>query len=164
METVICKICLEPLFNPICVNCLGSSVEKWIKTRIPKILGKFKEFDEKLKKIFESFQEVQRCIKCGGKLETIICPYCYSKEVYGFLSLENEKLGKNFIREFNFDFLEVGHEEETILTRNLLPVVITDKRELFDTNMCEICGNQSDDLKEVEGNFICEDCKDENYG
>lgn len=160
-ETVICRICLEPIFNHICVDCLEDSVQKWLSSR-PEILKDFKKFSQNLKSLFESSTEKEKCIICGKKTETIICPYCYTKEVFDFLSSKDENLAEKFIKTFNFDFLKVGHSPETILTKNLLPIIITEKEESSDINICENCGNQSEDLREVNGSYICEVCEDEN--
>lgn len=160
-ETTICKICFEPIFNPICVDCLSTSTKKWLSINIPQLLTEFQDFSKNLKEKFEFPQEEEKCAKCGNRLETTICPYCYSREVYGLLSLKDEKLAKNFIKFFNFDFLNVGYSSENTI-KNLIPVMIVDEEESSDINICENCGNQSDDLKEVNGNYICEVCRDEN--
>jgi protein-arginine kinase activator protein McsA len=127
----------------------------------PEILSEFEKFSQDLKNRFESSLEREKCIKCGEKTEVIICPYCYTKEVFDFLSLKDRKLAEDFIQIFNFDFLKVGHLSESISTRNLIPIIIADKKENSDLNICENCGNQSEDLREVNGSYICEVCEDE---
>jgi len=151
---------LEPIYNHICVDCIEGLVEKWLR---PDLLNDFKSFSQNLKEHFESFQEKERCIICGRKAETIICPFCYTKEIFDFLSLKDEKLAEDFIKIFNFDFLKVGHSSKSILTKDFSPVIITYKKESSDLNICENCGNQAD-LKEVNGSYICEDCEDESSG
>ncbi|MEM7826044.1 MAG: hypothetical protein QW451_00210 [Candidatus Aenigmatarchaeota archaeon] len=158
-ETIICTLCLEPIFNHICVNCLENSVEKFLGNS--EFLEEFKKFSENLKKKFESSFEKEKCIKCKLEAETIFCPYCYSKEVFDFLSTKNEELAKNFIKFFNFDFLGNGYASQTILTRNWLPVILAEKKEDQDLNICENCGNQCDDLRDFNGSYICGECEDE---
>ena len=160
-ETIICKLCLEPIFNYICFNCLENSVKKWLSGISQELLSKFEKFSQDLKNHFGSSAEEEKCMICWKKAEMIACPYCYSKEVFDFLSLHDKNLAESFIRNFNFDFLKVGHSSESILTKNLLPIIIVNKKENSDINICENCGNQSDDLKEVNGSYICEVCRDE---
>jgi recombinational DNA repair protein RecR len=143
------------------VNCLEASVQKWLGELSPNLLKDFERFSQFLKNHFESSVEKEKCIICGRKTETIICPYCYTKEVFHFLSLKDEKLAESFIKTFNFDFHKVGYAAETILTKNLSSIIITEKEESSDINICENCGNQSEDLREVNGSFICEVCEDE---
>lgn len=159
-ETIICKICLEPIFNYLCVNCLEFSVRRWFEG-LSFDLSDFEKFSQNLKNQFESFAEKEKCIKCGKRAETIICPYCYAKEVFDLLSLRERKLAESFIKIFNFDFLKVGLFSESILTRNLMPIIIVDDKESSDINICENCGNQYD-LRQVNGSYICEVCEDEN--
>jgi recombinational DNA repair protein RecR len=142
------------------VNCLEDSVQKWLNSK-PEILNDFKNFSQNLKAIFESSVEEEKCIICGRKTGTIICPYCYTKEVFDFLFSKDKSLGENFIKIFNFDFLKVGHSSKTILTKNLMPIIIAEKEKESDINICENCGNQSEDLREVNGSYICEVCEDE---
>jgi hypothetical protein len=160
-ETLICKICLEPILNFICINCLEDSAKKWLNIYSPNILNDFEEFSKNLKNLFESSFDEEKCIKCNEKTKTIICPYCYSKEVIDFLTLKDKKLADNFAKFFNFDFLKIGKSSGDILTKNLLPIIIVDEKNNSDINICESCENQSDDLRKVNGNYICEVCRDE---
>lgn len=160
-ETLICRLCLEPVFNHICVDCLENSVEKWFEKFNLSILPEFKKFSESLKKHFESSFEREKCIKCKRENETIFCPYCYSKEIFDFLLTKNGALAKSFIRIFNFDFLGTGYESLLVPTNNLPQLILTDEQEDHDLNICENCGNQSEDLRNVNGNYICGECEDE---
>ncbi|MEM5766568.1 MAG: hypothetical protein QW423_02970 [Candidatus Aenigmatarchaeota archaeon] len=158
-ETVVCKFCLEPIFNFICVNCLETSIKKWLFCS--NLLKDFKKFSKNLRNRFESNFEKEKCIKCGMPLETSICPYCYTKEVFDFFYLKDKTIAEGFIRVFNFDFLKVGHGSDTITVKNFTPIMISEDIENSDINICENCENQSDDLKKVNGSYICEVCRDE---
>lgn len=159
-ETVICKLCLEPIFNFICIDCQHSLITKWLLGLGENdLLYELNKFHIKLKEKFSSFQPTF-CIKCKQTVETPICPYCYVKEVFYFFSDKNTEIAKKFIKFFNYDFNNTGYHY-TIKTENLLPVIITDKRRSSDLNFCEECGEISD-LTYNNGKWLCEDCKDEN--
>jgi hypothetical protein len=160
-ETLICKICLEPIFNYICVDCLESSVEKWVSVHFPNVLNDFKSFSNRFKNTFASYVEKEKCIKCNRTTETIVCPYCYLKEVYDFLSLKNKHLAEIFIKFFNFNSLKSEKPFESISIKNFSPVILVEEKNNPEINICEVCGNQSDYLRKVNGSYICEVCEDE---
>jgi hypothetical protein len=160
-ETEICKLCLEPIFNFICIDCQHASIIKWLSENAPGLLNEFNNFHEKIESTFASTQNSIFCIKCKQIKETVICPYCYAKEVFWWLFDKNIEVAKKFVKIFNFDFLGIGYLP-TIKTRNLWPIIITDERESTDLNFCEECGIVSDNLKKVNGKWLCESCRDEN--
>jgi hypothetical protein len=160
-ETEICRLCLEPIFNFICIDCQHASIVKWLSENgSAEFLNDFNKFHERIKEKFASTQNPVFCIKCKQVKETTICPYCYAKEVFWWLFDKNVEVAKKFAKIFNFDFLGVGYLP-TIKVRNLWPIIITDERKSSDTNFCEECGVASDNLRKVNGRWICESCRDE---
>lgn len=158
-ETPICKLCLEPVYNFICVDCQHDSVVKFLEANRD-LLGEFESFHKKLVQTFSTDQNTIKCIKCGKVSETAICPYCYAKEVFFWLLEKNPSVAENFSRTFNYDFMNVGLND-SIKTRNLMPIIICDQREKSDINICDSCGEPSDNLHEVDGKWLCEACRDD---
>jgi len=158
-ETVICRMCLEPIFNFICVDCLGDTVHKWLDSVKPEFSTEFNSFHEKLLKYIRSEENLEKCVKCKRTIDAVMCPYCYEKEVFWWIFNKDIKLSKIFARLFNFDFLGTGYLPN-VKTRNLEPVVLIDSRKISDTNICESCGQVSDDLREENGVWLCESCRE----
>jgi hypothetical protein len=159
-ETSICRICLEPIYNFICPNCLKKSIKKWIDFKDKSLLDDFENFHHKLTQLFSTEENVMFCIKCKKIVEIVMCPYCYAKEVFWWLFDKDIRLAKKFAKLFNFDFLNVGYLP-TIELRNLEPIIITTNREKIDINICEKCGMASDNIKQVNDQWICEMCREE---
>lgn len=160
-ETTICNLCLEPIFNHICVDCLAASVSKWIMAQDFSLLGDFKIFQDNLKNHFGSSSQHEKCIKCRASTDTVICPFCYTKEVFLWLEPKDENLAETFKKFFNFTFIGTDFFYLDDEMRNHVPAMITNTRRKHDMNICDSCENQSDDLIDVNGDYICEDCRDE---
>ncbi|HKZ45298.1 MAG TPA: hypothetical protein VJ343_01180 [archaeon] len=158
-ETVICRMCLEPIFNFICVDCLGDTVSNWLGSARPELSGEFQTFHKQLLKYIRSDNGSEKCIKCKTTNDAVMCPYCYQQEVFWWVFNKDINLSRTFARLFNFDFLGVGYLPR-VKTRNLEPVILVDRREASDINMCDSCDQTSDDLKEKDGSWLCESCRD----
>lgn len=152
----ICSICLEPIYNFICSDCLEKSIEKWIKDK--KLLVEFRKFHEKLKRIFSSENEKEFCIKCRNTNSCSICPYCYTKEIYTWLKEKSKELAERFWKIFNFDFENTGITTDSTL-KNFQPIIISRiENTLF--SICENCEKVAE-LKIVNGSWLCEECREE---
>ena len=125
-----------------------------------KLAKRFERLHKKLEETFATEENKINCIKCGRISETVICPYCYAKEVFFWLVKKNPSLAEKFSKTFNYDFMSVGLRD-TIKTRNLMPIIICDERERSDTSICDSCGEPSDNLKKVNDQWLCEDCREE---
>lgn len=158
-ETVICRLCLEPIYNFICVNCLGKSVSRWLSKMSSSLLSGFQKFHNFLLNNFSSDQNHEFCIKCKNTIDTVICPYCYVKEIFWWVFDEDTTLAKKFAKQFNYDFMGLGYLPN-LKTRNLMPPAIVVKGERSDIGICESCGQVSYDLKEKNGSWLCESCVD----
>lgn len=159
-ETPICKLCLEPVYNFICIDCQRNSVVKFLNQTARELVGEFEPFHKKLSQTFNTDQNTIKCIKCGKVNETVVCPHCYAKEVFFWLLEKNRAVAEKFSRMFNYDFQRVGLTD-SIRTRNLMPIIICDQREKSDINICDSCGEPSDSLRELDGKWLCEMCRDE---
>lgn len=158
-ETVICKMCLEPIFNFICINCLRDGVQNWLGSIKPSLLKEFSAFHQQILNHFSSNENQEKCMKCKKTIDTVLCPYCYEKEVFWLIFSKDVRLAKKFAKLFNFDFLGTGYLP-TVTTRNLEPIILVDKKRNSDMNICENCGQTSDDLKEENGAWLCETCRE----
>jgi len=124
----------------------------------PKLTDKLKTFHSSLLEKFSSDQTKEFCIKCKNIINTVVCPYCYVKEIFWWIFDEDVGLSKELNKFFNFDFMGVGYLKN-IETRNLAPI-ITYKTSKPDLNICENCDQVSDYLKKVNGVWLCESCRD----
>jgi ferredoxin len=98
-----CKICHEPVSNPICPNCLIKEVTAWL-TLYPDLKSKLiPRLTKKFKKI-EYEKEAIQCIKCGN--EITICPLCFTNSVLTELNKINapKMILKEFLQFFYYDF------------------------------------------------------------
>lgn len=155
-ETVICRICLEPIYNFICMDCFASQIEKILPSELK---NPFLFFHENLRERFENSENTELCIKCKQIRETAICPYCYLKEVFIWLSERNERVAGKVAKFFNFNF-ENTEFDESIKVRNWIPVILNQSSEEFDLNICENCGELKE-LRKVDGRWLCESCVEE---
>ena len=172
-EATICKLCLEPVSNFICTDCLFSDVRKWLflvqhQELFPKILVKHND----IKSLIKLDANGAYCVKCKSEIGEIACPCCYLYEMFSILKEANQELAYNFERNFNFDFkmhhaysqlaLWQSLHEETVSSRAFTPIVLAESKNLTDINICDNCGQISDIITEINGSHICEYCLEEN--
>jgi len=159
-ETLICKLCLEPVYNFICIDCQRDSVLKFLEENDKKLINDFTLFHKKLSETFSTEQNTMKCIKCLEMKETTICPHCYAKEVFLWLLERNQEVAEKFSRTFNYDFLNTGYTPGVIVN-NLTPIILCEKHETSEQSICDKCGEPSDDLKEINGEWLCESCRED---
>ena len=170
-EVVICRLCLEPLYNFICIDCLLDASKLWLRKKgADEIIPAVEQRHKEVKSTLSSDYNTMVCIKCKQETNTWACPCCYLHEVYEIIKKERPDLANNFEQIFNFDF-HYTHgftqltfwqslHRQSLSTKNFRPVIIVDKRNDTDFNICERCEQAADDLKEVNGEWVCEDCRD----
>lgn len=158
-ETVICRMCLEPIHNFLCVNCLNKTVSTWLSSEKKELLKDYNEFHQTILNEFTSDDNQEKCIKCRNMTNTVLCPYCYVNEVFWWVFSKNTDLARKFVRLFNFDFLGTGYLPKP-KTRNLEPAIFVEEEEPTDIGICENCGNTSDNLRNVGGDWLCESCRE----
>lgn len=161
-ETKICKLCLEPLFNFICVDCLADSIKKFLFFGNLQLLKDFELFHKKFSRFFSShnLEKKARCVKCKRIFDVMVCPYCYINELFWWLFEKDLNLARKVAQFFNFDFLGTGY---VLNLRKVDPVIISEDKEVFlpEIGICESCGQTSDDLEKINGEWLCESCRDE---
>ncbi len=108
----ICLECNEPIFNPICHECLSKEIREWIRGY--KRNKKLKKIEKEVKKFIQENKKYgknkTKCIKCCKK-NVFICPYCFTELIYK--KLKQLKIKKSLLSEFlvlfNFDFEHTGY-------------------------------------------------------
>ncbi len=158
-ETSICSICLEPIYNFICADCLHKDVQKWMESKSVALALQFETFHHSLDRHFSSEHNSEFCIKCRNVTDSVFCIYCYVKEVFQWIFFKDPWLAQSFVRLFNFDFAGTGFLMIDEI-RNLSPIMLSEKRGSTDINICETCENHSNNLVENDGDWICENCND----
>lgn len=173
-EVVICRLCLEPLYNFICVDCFLEAVKKWLRSKYEdELIPAIERRHEELKRLLSSDFNCGTCIKCKSEVTAWACPCCYLYEMYCVIKTEKPELAKEFESMFNYDFLyRHGYSQLTfwqslnrqiLSTRNFQPVIIAhapDKRNKPDMCICENCGQPSARLKKQNGSWLCESCRE----
>jgi len=172
-ETAICKLCLEPVSNFICTDCLFSDVKKWL------FLINHQELSPKISMKHYDIQSLIRldangtyCVRCKGGVGEIACPCCYLYEMYLIFKEGSQELANDFEKNFNFDFkmhhaysqltLWQSLHEEAVSSRTFEPIILAETKNLADINICDNCGQISDMIAEVNGSNVCESCLEEN--
>ncbi|MEM5834511.1 MAG: hypothetical protein QXQ69_01520 [Candidatus Aenigmatarchaeota archaeon] len=159
-ETTICRICLEPIINFLCIDCINQTISRWLSQERTSLLQEYQTIHLFLRNFFSS-DEQEFCVKCKKKSSTVLCPYCYTNEIFWWIFSKDISLAKKFAHLFNFDFQGTGfynHEK----TRNLVPVILNeDPENLEEIGICEACGQFSENLKKKNGSWLCESCREE---
>ncbi len=170
-ETVICRLCLEPIYNFICIDCFLQAVERWLKLKhredmIPLVEQRHRE----LKHMLSSDFNTGFCLKCKQAVKEWACPCCYLYEIYTTIKGNDADLGKEFEQLFNYDFqYRHGYTQLTfwqslnrqlLSTRNFKPLLLIDRKNTTERGICENCGQESEMLKQQNGQWICEGCRD----
>jgi hypothetical protein len=156
-EISICKICKEPINNFVCIDCLSKDVTGWLP---PDVSKEFSEFNMTLLKTFEYGRHkklTRHHMVCGAKSMNSICLYCYVNEVFQWLIDVNFDVAISFSKVFSFgmnreyfDNIPFSHANpitETEITRT-------------EIGICDMCGEYSNELRMVNGEWTCEACGD----
>ena len=157
MEASICKICKDPIWSFICIDCLEKDIIRWLPTNF---VSEFKKFHKDIIKFFYfNASGFERCLKCKSFHEASVCPYCYINEVYLWLENKNQKLAKEVAKMIPRDF--VITEKDGCNWRDGIKPIIETEIKKTNSGICEICGEYSENLKEINGKWICEECEDQ---
>lgn len=147
----LCKLCREPIWNFICINCL----EKDILERIPGNLRRgFSEFHRRLSYYFRSKTDrFIPCLKCRISDAPHICIPCYLNELNSWFR-ENGLLGK--VKEnLSLDFEAL---ERNLKGHSALPITETRNRRR-NSGICDECGEYSENLVLFNSEWVCTECR-----
>jgi len=149
----ICKICKEPIWNHICINCLADHVQKCIPSSFSE---KFSAFHRKFISYFSSvFDAQEKCLRCKNPEAAPVCMHCYITEVFVWMRDENPELVSNLQPLFNYDF---DKHEEFIGGIKAEPVTESENMQIADSGICDECGEYSEELTLVNGEWVCKEC------
>ena len=147
MDLTLCKICKEPIWNFLCVDCLAEDVRKAMPEHLA---DEFSAFHRRFVRSFHSHYEHMYCIKCKNTNSVTVCPYCYLKEVFTVFSEKDTITAKRLIR--FLPFFKHPYKESDAKT-------LTEFR-AGETNygVCDCCGEYSDLLMKTDEGWLCENC------
>lgn len=152
-EIPVCRICLDPVFYSICTDCLFRDLDRWLEDKAPFIIIEVTAAHESLVNSFPQTEDnVETCVRCKCVTRSVICPYCYVREVYHELRLIDEVTAEELLQDFNFDFEGNGYFGELPWK----PIEFTHVR--VAEGLCELCGNEDERLYEWGGRFACLGC------
>src|SRR2546428_10321142 len=104
-EVTLCRLCLETVTNPICVNCLFEDVQNWLlsSNHVDLLMSGF-SLNERIEQIIQSEDNFGICLVCKKETSQISCPCCYLFEIFSLFNAVNPSLAKAFEKSFSFDF------------------------------------------------------------
>ncbi len=157
-DLALCRICLEPVTNSICIDCLYEQTYDWIYRDSKHLISVLTGVHKKLSDIFGPTEDnIEFCIKCKQEKDNVICPYCYVRDLFSEFRKYDPVKAKEFIALFNFDFENIGYMEQYSCNNTGLIFEETDNKE---HSICHLCGNMSEMLYAENGMHVCETCKD----
>ena len=149
MDLTLCKICKEPIWNFLCVDCIAEDVKKVLPKRS---LKGFSAFHRGIVENFYSPYDHTYCLKCKHTNPVAVCPYCYLTEMLSSVSNKEPILVKRLVRFLPF----FGHPYREEDARTITEL----KNEKRVYGMCDECGEISEFLERTEKDWVCEDCKE----
>jgi hypothetical protein len=158
-EILLCKVCLEPISNFICPDCLYKAIQQWLWRYEPSIIANFKDFH---KAFIDSTisEQTAKCIVCKQDFYHMICSYDYMKEAYSWLEDHlNKKRLKEFLHIFSLGFRKIDRRASGwFFYRNKGP--LPENNNSIDIGLCEVCDNFSYNLKyNASNHMVCENCR-----
>jgi hypothetical protein len=105
-----CPSCSEAITNPLCHDCLGQAVAKWLSFYPDvkrKVMPKLKTY---IRNINNEANGAVNCVTCNNK-KAALCPYCFSEGVFNLLKKNsvNRNIIGDFLTIFNFDSEHKGY-------------------------------------------------------
>lgn len=153
-----CSVCAEPIYHPICIDCLGKSIRRWLNSEALYLLSEFESFHEKVKDNFwKDLEGWEKCVRCDSPSHLVLCMYCYVREVYHHLRQFNQSLADEFTRTFDFDFENTGYHSDFELEE----VPTGEVKSTVEPGVCEECENYSEFLRSDEAAMKCRTCEGE---
>ncbi len=138
-------LCREPITMPLGLERVSGHIQEWLP---PELAEGFQKLDTALKSHMEAF------IRAGELMpeKQLVCVHCYVREVYGWMSRQDPGLAERFISAFSF-----GYARESFEAATEAPEREGDPagREF---GICDECGEYSEGLESVSGEWLCEGC------
>jgi len=148
MEPSICKMCKEPIWSFLCVDCIADDARRIL----PEVLLKdFNSFHRKVVEIFSSDHDHTYCLKCRHPNPVAVCPYCYAKEMFSMVSGREPILTKRILRFTTLLKHPYSERNASLITG------FRNKKSAY--GICDECGDPSELLENTDRGWICEDCR-----
>ncbi|NIO22196.1 MAG: hypothetical protein GTN76_16085 [Candidatus Aenigmarchaeota archaeon] len=148
MDLSLCKICKEPIWNFLCVDCIAEDVKKVIPREA---IENFSAFHRGFAGNFNSHYDHTYCLKCRHENSVTICPYCYLTEMLSMLSDREPILAKRMVRLLPFYRHPYSERDARTLTE------LSNEKTAF--GMCDECGESCESLEKKDNGWLCEDCR-----
>jgi hypothetical protein len=143
----VCQICKEPVWNFICPDCIAPAVKDFLPSSFDR---KFEEFHSSFLFPFRNSElRIAKCLECRRPAEFTVCPYCYTNEIHAWLVKINQPLADRFIKIFSF-----GFDRCRLLPREPITGDVGGE----EAGICDECGEYSESLVLLDGEWICRDC------
>lgn len=158
MSMSICKVCKEPLWNFLCLDCLREDIEAWIPSAH---IARFLEFHNSFTNHFLGHADAtfDSCLKCKGRKQSQVCAFCYINELISWASNTDSQLADHMRKSFVFSFERKGEFDGFFRNTRLEPLTqINCERESF--GICDNCGEYSEELEQKEGSWLCSECRE----
>ncbi len=153
-DAIVCQLCREPIWNFLCIDCIGKNVKEWLPSAFSQEFG---QFHQSVKSHFQTYvaDNYEPCLDCSKLNETPICPYCYTHEVYHWISAMNPDTARNFSKIFFF----YPFEGSEYIKSERGPIEETENKKPG-VGLCDSCAEYSENLEAGSGGWYCETCKE----
>ncbi len=150
-----CRLCKEPIWNFLCTSCLSKDIMRLLSR---KRAEEFQRFHRTLTGLMGKGSALPiECLKCGSSRSPPICIDCYLNEVYTWFKDKDPGMIGEISAGFSFDF----RLHETIMKEHEFVPVTEEGPDINDTGLCEQCGEYSEDLRIMEGEWVCGQCREQ---
>jgi len=155
----ICKICKEPIWNFLCLDCLGEDISRWLPTEQT---SRFTAFHRSFVGHFITPVDAtfDTCLKCRGVREAEVCSFCYLNEFMSWVNATEPDLASKLANSFVFSFERKGEFDGFFKNTRFRPV--TDNRCNRETSgLCDSCGEYSEELEARDNGLLCLECRED---
>lgn len=142
--TELCLFCKEPITTPLDIQTIQEHISLWLPSNLQSA------FDELHSALTSQTQEWYRLGKAD---ERLVCIHCYVKEVYEWLKGMDRPLAEQFLEVFSFGFSKESFESDDI---HQVDELFGRRRTEF--GICDECGEYTDELEYVAGEWMCDEC------
>lgn len=156
MDLVLCKMCKEPIWNFLCIDCLADDIKGVLPSHLTQ---SFRKFHHDLKRYFYNRNHGTYCIRCGKPNPVAICPYCYLNEAGNWMMGMDQILAKRLLR------LIPPFRHKHDFPNQMISMKFTEAIEGLEngkehSGLCDRCGEFSEGMRETEGGWLCESCRE----
>jgi hypothetical protein len=158
MQLAVCQICKYPVWSYICPDCLAKGIREWLPSELSSEFSKFNRLLlEHFKSIESNFTQIE-CIHCHMLKESTLCSFCYITEAFQWLHEKNRRLARTLFMTLPPDSrLRIASGVEHKWSE-IKPISFTESE--TDEELCDECGEFSEQTTLANGKCVCENCRD----